>query len=78
MEAIFRQFADHVFNSREAIAKAIIGHVGFFRRQDFCYDHKTSITSNLLFVHSFMQLQVKNVRDVIFTLSGASFFHSRD
>ena len=36
-------------------------------------------TSNLLFVHSFMQFQLKCVRDVIFALSGASFFvHSRD
>ena len=36
-------------------------------------------TSNLLFVHSFMQFQLKCVRDVIFALKGASFFvHSRD
>ena len=30
-------------------------------------------TSNLLFVHSFMQFQLKCVRDVISHLSGASF-----
>ena len=50
-----------VFNSRKAIAGAIINLLGFFN-QDFCYDHDVTITSNLLFVHSFMQ-----------SLSGASF-----
>ena len=35
----------------------------FFRRRDFCYDH---MTSQPLFVHSFMQFQLKCVRDVIF------------
>ena len=47
------------------------GYVFSFR-QDFCY------TSNLLFVHSFMQFLLNCVRDVFFFLSGANFVHPRD
>ena len=58
-------------NSREAIAEAIIGLLLVFflfisssRFLLWPYDFTT--TSNLLFVHSFMQFQVNCVRDVIF------------
>ena len=53
------------FNSRTAIAGAIIGLllVFLFRRHDFCYDH---MTSQPLFVHSFMQFQMNCMCDVIF------------
>ena len=37
--------------------------VFLFRRHDFCYDH---MTSQPLFVHSFMQFQLNCMRDVIF------------
>ena len=51
--------------SRSAIAGAIIGLLldFLFRRKDFFYDH---MTSQPLFVHSFMQFQLNCVRDVIF------------
>ena len=63
--AIFWQSASYVvINSRAAIAGAIIGlHLVFFLRHDFCYDH---MTSQPLFVHSFMQFQLNCMRDVIF------------
>ena len=53
-------------NSRTAIAGAIIGLLlvfFLFRRHDFCYDH---MTSQPLFVHSFMQFQLNFMCDVIF------------
>ena len=53
-------------NSRTAIAEAIIGLLLVFfliRRHDFCYDH---MTSQPLFVHSFMQFQLNCMCDVIF------------
>ena len=50
-----------VFNSRTAIAGAIIGLLGFFFRHDFCYDH---MTSQPLFVHWFMQFQLNCMCDV--------------
>ena len=53
-------------NSRTAIAGAIIGLLlvfFLFRRHDFCYDH---MTSQPLFVHSFMQFQLNCMCDVIF------------
>ena len=55
----------YFFNSRTAIAGAIIGLllVFLFRRHDFCYDH---MTSQPLFVHSFMQFQLNCMCDVIF------------
>ena len=52
-----------VFNSRTAIAGAIIGLLLVFFRHDFCYDH---MTSQPLFVHSFMQFQLNCMCDVIF------------
>ena len=55
-----------VINSRTAIAGAIIGLLlvfFLFRRHDFCYDH---MTSQPLFVHSFMQFQLNCMCDVIF------------
>ena len=48
-----------VMNNRTARAGAIIG-VPMLRPYDF------TTTSNLLFVHSFMQFQLKCVREVIF------------
>ena len=64
------------FYSRTAIAGAIIGLIlVFFKfRHDFFYDH---MTSQPLFIHSFMQFQLKCVRDVIFALNGASFVFTR-
>ena len=38
-------------------------YVFLLRRHDFCYDH---MTSQPLFVHSFMQFQLSCMRDVIF------------
>ena len=45
----------------------------FLFGQDFCYVHDVTTTSNLILVHSFMQLQPTCVRDVLFTLIRASF-----
>ena len=56
----------YIFNSRTAIAEAIIGLLlvfFLFRRHDFCYDH---MTSQPFFVHSFMQFQLNCMCDVIF------------
>ena len=55
-----------LFNSRTAIAGAIFGLLLVFLSSRFLlrpYDVTT--TSNLLFVHSFMQFHLKCVRDVI-------------
>ena len=62
---IVKSFSKIVINSRTAIAGAIIGLLlaFLFRRHDFCYDH---MTSQPLFVHSFMQFQLNCMCDVIF------------
>ena len=52
-KAIIAAIASFVFNSRTAIAGAIIGLLlvfFLFRRHDFCYDHMTS--QPLLFIRS--------------------------
>ena len=58
-----------VFISREALAEAIIGlfWVFFISSTRFLLQqYDVTKTSNLLFVHSVIQFQLKCVRDVIF------------
>ena len=46
---------ERLFNSRKAIAEAIIGlFLGFFHRQGFCFDHMTSQSPQICF-YSFDQ-----------------------
>ena len=64
-------------NSRKTIADAIIGLLlDFFRQQDICYDHMTSLSRQICFFHSFMKFQLICVRDVVCVES--LFVHSRD
>ena len=65
-ESIAAIFWQSAINSRTATAGAIIGLLlvfFLFRRHDFCYEH---MTSQPLFVHSFMQFQLNCMCDVIF------------
>ena len=57
-----------LFNSRTAKAGAIIGLllVFFISSRFLLRPYDVTTTSNLLFVHSFMQFQLKCVRNVIF------------
>ena len=72
----------NLFNSGTAIGGAIIGLLLVFlisSSKFFLRPYDVTATSNLIFVPSFMQFELKCVRDVIIGFSGASFFvHSRD
>ena len=61
-------FSSMFFNSRTGIAGAIIGLllVFFISLRFLLRTYDVTTTSNLLFVHSFMQFHLKCVREVIF------------
>ena len=69
-------FILQIYEAIAAIFWQSASYVFLFRRHYFCYDH---MTSQPLFVHSFMQFQLNCMFDVIFALSAPSFFvHARD
>ena len=63
---VFVPSSDALFNSHEAMAEAIIGLLLVFFVKFLLRPYDVTIPSNLLFVHSFMQFQLKWLRDVIF------------
>ena len=75
----FRNHITHAtfFNSRIAIAGAIVGLLLVFFITSLRFllrPYDVTITSNLLFVHLFMQFQLKCVFDIIFCSLWSEFF----